>query len=110
MVNLSLDGIMKDDVTTENHQKFWRSLEFEEYFKKGMDLKEQQLTLPISNPFDFGIKGQLEWVSSPASRWKVQPEDTELFFLFLPGRKKSQNSKSSRKQTKRKIKLGLCLN
>ena len=36
MVNLSLDGIMKDDVTTENHQKFWRSLVFRRVFSEGL--------------------------------------------------------------------------
>jgi hypothetical protein len=34
MANLSLDGIMTDDVTTESHQKFWRSLVFEEFFPR----------------------------------------------------------------------------
>jgi len=105
MVNLSLDGIMKDDVTTENHQKFWRSLVFEEFFHKDSDLKEQQLTLPISNPFDFGIKGQLEWVSSPASRWKVQPEDMDLFTLST-GQKKILNFKILEKTDKKKNQIG----
>ena len=33
MANLAIEGIMKDDVTTESHQKFWRSLVFEEHFQ-----------------------------------------------------------------------------
>ena len=101
MVNLSLDGIMKDDVTTENHQKFWRSFVFEEFFSEGLSLKEQQLTLPISNPFDFGIKGQLEWVSSPASRWKVLPEEMELFTLSTGQENlKLQDSRENRQKEK----------
>ena len=59
MANLAIEGIMKDDVTTESHQKFWRSLVFEEHFPKGADLNGETLTLPLSNPFAFEIKGKL---------------------------------------------------
>lgn len=87
MANLSLDGIMKDDVTTESHQKFWRSLVFEEYFPKGTNLDGKKLTLPLSNAFDFEIKGRLSWIIPPASPWEVKG-GTDDIFTMAPGDEK----------------------
>ena len=86
MANLAIDGIMKDDVTTENHQKFWRSLEFEEYFKKGTDLNGKEISLVLSNPFDFEIDGRLAWVSPNSSSWEIKPDAVNL--SLSPGSEK----------------------
>lgn len=74
MANLSIDGIMKDDVTTESHQIFWRSLVFEEYFKRETRLNGKSLTLILANPFDFNIKGRLTWVSPKSTNLEIYPK------------------------------------
>jgi len=38
MANVLVDGILPDDIATESHQVFWRTLLFEEYFEKGTSL------------------------------------------------------------------------
>ena len=86
MANLAIDGIMEDDITTENHQKFWRSLEFEEYFKKGTDLNGKEISLILSNPFDFEIDGRLAWVRPNSSSWEIKPVAVNL--SLSPGSKK----------------------
>ena len=74
MANLSIDGIMKDDVATESHQIFWRSLVFEEYFKRETRLNGKSLTLILANPFDFNIKGRLTWVSPKSTNLEIYPQ------------------------------------
>ena len=74
MANLSIDGIMKDDVTTESHQIFWRSLVFEEYFKRETSLDGKSLTLILANPFDFQINGRLTWVSPKSTNLEISPK------------------------------------
>tara|TARA_B100002019_G_scaffold144326_1_gene124431 strand:+ start:1249 stop:2517 length:1269 start_codon:yes stop_codon:yes gene_type:complete len=74
MANLSIDGIMKEDVTTESHQIFWRSLVFEEYFKRETRLNGKSLTLILANPFDFNIKGRLTWVSPKSTNLEIYPK------------------------------------
>ena len=81
MANLLIDGIMKDDVTQESHQIFWRSLVFEEYFKKGSELEGKELTLILKNPFEFPIKGRFEWIQSVNKTFDVEPKKLEYFFI-----------------------------
>ena len=81
MANLLIDGIMKDDVTQESHQIFWRSLVFEEYFKKGSELEGEELTLILSNPFEFPIKGRFEWIQSVNKTFDVEPKNSNIFLL-----------------------------
>jgi hypothetical protein len=78
MANLLVDGILPDDVTTESHQVFWRSLLFEEYFEKGTSLNGKTLTLPLRNSFAFEIKGKLSWKVAPNSNWAIKPTGTEI--------------------------------
>ena len=73
MANLTIDGIMKDDVTTESHQIFWRSLVFEEYFKRQTKLDGKSLTLILANPFDFHIDGRLNWISPKSANLVISP-------------------------------------
>ena len=78
MANILVDGILPDDVATESHQVFWRSLLFEEYFEKGTSLNGKTLTLPLRNSFDFEIKGKLSWKLAPNSNWAIKPAVTEV--------------------------------
>jgi hypothetical protein len=78
MANLLVDGILPDDIATESHQVFWRSLLFEEYFEKGTILNGKTLTLPLRNSFDFEIKGKLSWKLAPNSNWAIKPAVTEV--------------------------------
>ena len=78
MANLLVDGILPDDVATESHQVFWRSLLFEEYFEKGTSLNGKTLTLPLRNSFDFEIKGKLSWKLAPNSNWAIKPAIEEV--------------------------------
>ena len=106
MANLSLDGIMKDDVTTESHQKFWRSLVFEEYFPKGTNLVGKKLTLPLRNAFDFEIKGRLSWIIPPASPWEVKGGSDEIFTM-APGEEKSPSFTIHKKKDGKKSRPAL---
>ena len=106
MANLAIEGIMKDDVTTESHQKFWRSLVFEEHFPKGTDLNGETLTLPLSNPFDFQIKGKLSWVNPFSSNLEVSPAEGQIFSLD-PGEKKSTVFTIRGKGERKKVRPGL---
>ena len=81
IANLLVDGIMKDDVTQESHQIFWRSLVFEEYFKKGSELEGKELTLILRNPFEFPVKGRFEWIQSVNKTFDVEPKNSNIFLL-----------------------------
>jgi len=96
LANLRLDGILGDDVSTESHQKFWRSLAFEEYFSDGLLLEGKELTLPIRNHFDFEIQGTLKWSLSNKSAWKITPENAEV--ILKPNAEKIMKFKISRIQ------------
>ena len=86
MANLLIDGIMKDDVTRESHQVFWRSLVFEEYFQKGSVLDGKELTLIIKNPFEFKIGGRLSWIQPAHKNVEVDPMSSNV--SLLPGKEK----------------------
>ena len=96
LANLRLDGILGDDVSTESHQKFWRSLAFEEYFSDGPLLDGKELTLPIRNHFDFEIQGTLQWNLPNKSAWKITPENAEV--ILKPNAEKIMKFKISRIQ------------
>ena len=81
MANLLIDGIMKDDVTKESHQIFWRSLVFEEYFQKGSVLDGKELTLIIKNPFEFKIDGRLSWIQPTHKNVEVEPMNSNVSLL-----------------------------
>ena len=78
LANLRIDGILPDDVTTEAHQQFWRSLAFEEYFSDRSSLDGKLLTLSLRNFFDFEIKGNLNWQMPGDSTLTVSPAMTEM--------------------------------
>ncbi len=78
LVNLLIDGILPDDVSTEAHQTFWRSLAFEEYFDDRSALDGKKLTLQLRNPFDFEIAGSLHWQLPKNANLKVRPALAEV--------------------------------
>ncbi|MED5585523.1 MAG: metallophosphoesterase [Verrucomicrobiota bacterium] len=78
LANLLIDGILADDVTTEAHQQFWRSLAFEEFFDDRLALDGKNLTLHLRNFFDFEIEGRLQWKMPKGSTLKLQPVMTEV--------------------------------
>ena len=78
LANLLIDGILPDDVTTEAHQQFWRSLAFEEYFGDRLALDGKVLTLQLRNFFDFEIEGMLIWKMPKASSLKLSPVRTKI--------------------------------
>jgi hypothetical protein len=77
---------MKDDVTKESHQIFWRSLVFEEYFTKGPVLDGKELTLIVKNPFEFKIDGRLSWIQPAHKNVEVDPMSSNV--SLLPGKEK----------------------
>ncbi|MEM1441826.1 MAG: metallophosphoesterase [Verrucomicrobiota bacterium] len=90
MMNLTLEGMLPDDVTTEAQQRFWRGLRFTENFRETFPFEERTLTLPLENPLDTPLVGQLSWTLPITDHWKVSPrrvsvdlapgEETELKF------------------------------
>ena len=78
LANLLIDGILADDVTTEAHQQFWRSLAFEEYFDDRSALDGKVLTLQLRNFFDFEIQGNLTWNMPGASSVEIGPGMTDI--------------------------------
>jgi hypothetical protein len=78
LANLLIDGILADDVTTEAHQQFWRSLAFEEYFEDRSALDGKKLTLRLRNFFDFEIQGRLHWKMPKTAILEVSPAMTEI--------------------------------
>ena len=114
MANLLIEGILPDDVTTESHQVFWRSLLFEEYFEKGTSLNGKTLTLPLRNSFDFEIKGKLTWKVGPNSNWAIKPAMEEV--VIQPEEEKTLRFTIHRAKPDKKLrkaplpKLDLCFN
>lgn len=78
IANLSINGIMLDDVTTESHQKLWRSLEFEEYFDQATDLDGKSVSLILENPFAFDFEGRLSWIYPKNSSWVIKPDGVNI--------------------------------
>lgn len=86
MMNLTLDGMLQEDVTTEAHQKFWRGLKFTENFKTTYPFTNQVVTLPLKNSFKGPISGQLSWLLPSNDNWSVSPR--RLTVRLNPGETK----------------------
>lgn len=102
MANLLVDGILPENITTESHQIFWRSLLFDEYYEKGTNLNGKTLTLPIRNSFSYDIKGEMNWSQTPNSQWLVKPSAIEL--VLKPGEEKTVQFKISRATNSKQLK------
>ena len=85
MMNLTLDGMLEEDVTTEAHQKFWRGLRFSGNFEQTYPFKEQEITLPLSSSFKGPVSGRLEWILHGNDNWTVSPRRMTL--NLAPGQK-----------------------
>lgn len=78
MMNLTLDGMLADDVTTEAHQKFWRGLRFSGDFEQTYPFKEQVITLPVESRFKGPLSGRLSWLLPASDNWTVSPQRLDL--------------------------------
>jgi 3',5'-cyclic AMP phosphodiesterase CpdA len=86
MMNLTLDGMLEEDVTTEAHQKFWRGLKFTESFQMTYPFKEQVVTLPLESSFEGTVSGRLSWLLPGNDNWTVSPR--RMAVELGPGEKK----------------------
>ena len=86
MMNLTLDGMLPEDVTTEAHQAFWRSLRFSENFRETFPFGERVVTLPLANPLEGSIAGRLSWVLPANEFWSVEPRRVSV--ELAPGGRK----------------------
>jgi len=86
MMNLTLDGMLPDDVTTEAKQKFWREMGFSENFRETFPFRDKTVTLPISNPLETTLSGELFWMLPAEDHWRVSPRRVSL--ELAPGEKK----------------------
>lgn len=85
MMNLTLDGMLEEDVTTEAKQKFWRGFKFTENFRETFPFKDKVVTLPIENPLDVNLSGHLSWVLPVTDHWTVSPR--RISVDLAPGEK-----------------------
>jgi hypothetical protein len=86
MMNLTLDGMLPDDVMTEAKQKFARGLKFTENFRETYPFRDKVVTLPIENPLDTPLSGRLSWILPATDHWTVSPR--RAFVELKPGEKK----------------------
>ena len=85
MINLTLDGMLPDDVTTEAIQKFSRELNFSENFRETFPFRDKVVTLPIENPLDEPLLGRMSWILPATDHWTVSPR--RLTVDLAPGEK-----------------------
>jgi hypothetical protein len=86
MMNLKLDGLVPDDVTTEAKQKFWRGLQFSESFRETFPFRDKVVTLPIRNPLETSLRAELFWMLPVTDHWQVSPRRVSID--LAPGEKK----------------------
>ena len=86
MMNLTLDGMLEEDITTEAHQKFWRGLRFSESFQSTYPFEDQVVTLPLQSLFEGPVSGELSWILPSNDNWEVTPR--KLAVELAPGEKK----------------------
>ncbi len=86
MMNLTLDGMLPEDVTTEADQEFWRSLKFTENFRETYPFEDKVLTLPLQNPLDSRMSVRFSWVLPVSDYWTVNPR--RVYVELEPGEKR----------------------
>jgi len=87
MMNLTLDGMLADDASTEATLKFSRGLRFAENIRDTFPFPEREITLPIKNPLDSPLDGRLAWILPATDHWTVRPR--RLSFQLKPGETKT---------------------
>ncbi len=85
MINLTLDGMLPDDASTEAKQKFWRSIRFEENFTQTYPFENQTLTLSLENPLDTPLTAKFLWLLPATDHWTVSPRRDQI--ELQPGEK-----------------------
>ncbi|MDF1862146.1 MAG: sugar-binding protein [Verrucomicrobiales bacterium] len=86
MMNLTLDGMLKEDVTTEAIQKFTRGLKFTENFRETFPFQDKVVSLLIENPLETTLAGRLSWLLPATDYWTVSPRRVSV--ELAPGEKK----------------------
>lgn len=86
MMNLTLDGMLEADITTEAHQKFWRGLRFSGDFEQTYPFTEQVVTLPVASRFKGELTGRLSWLLPASDNWTVNPQRLDV--KLKPGERK----------------------
>ncbi len=86
MMNLTLDGMLEDDVTTEAKQKFWRGMKFTENFRETFPFRDKVVTLHLDNPLDTPLSGGMSWILPVTDHWTVSPR--RISVELAPGEKK----------------------
>ena len=86
MMNLTLDGMLAEDATTEAQQKFWRGLQFSENFRETYPFEDKEVTLVLENPLETALSGRLSWMLPVTDHWTVKPR--RLAVNLEPGEKK----------------------
>ncbi len=77
LANLLLDGILPEDVHTEAGLRFSQGLAFEGDKTVRPDAT-MSFTLPLANPFDHDLAGQLSWDLPPDTAWAVTPAKADI--------------------------------
>jgi predicted phosphodiesterase len=78
VVNLLLDGILEEDVHTEEHVRFVNGLAQLEEIDLAQVPVRQRLTLRPKNPFPKLVQGTLSWSVEKGSKWAVEPDKLEI--------------------------------
>jgi len=78
MMNLTLDGMLAEDVTTEAHQTFWRGLRFAGNFDQTYPFTNQVVTLPLKSSFAGPLSGRVQWLLPASDNWTVSPTRAEV--------------------------------
>ena len=73
MMNLTLDGMLAEDVNTEAKQNFWRGLKFTENFRETFPFQDKVVTLKLENPLKNPLSGRFSWILPLTDNWTVTP-------------------------------------
>ena len=86
MMNLTLDGMLPSNITTEAHQTFWRGIRFSGDFANTYPFKQQEVTLPLESRFEGELSGRLRWLLPASDNWIIQPQ--RIDFTLASGERK----------------------
>ena len=93
MMNLTLDGMLPDDATTEAKLKFSRGLRLSGKFEETFPFVDKEVSLVIENPLDSTLSGRFSWLLPYSDHWNVSPRRTSID--LKPGEKKRLTFKIS---------------
>ena len=77
IANLMLNGILDENVRTEEHVRFADSLKFRPVKESG-DAASVRFVLSLTNPFEMPLQGRLTWTQPEGSTWTVLPDKADV--------------------------------